>query len=202
MRFVEWSKVLDEFQKPYSYFKTSTGANEYIMEITPIGDFLMCTTNAFLSSFKRKLKPCSPRALNDAYAFFSAVYDMYRSEAALQLIYMPADDTFFWYVPMQRVAPATVTFSRYEGEGYIVADLHSHGGFSAFFSSVDNRDEKGTSLFGVIGNINTNKPTTVWRAGCHGTFKNLDDLHCLFGKGNAGYIDLDIDEAMKCVHTF
>lgn len=46
----------------------------------------------------------------------------------------------------------------------IAFDLHSHGSLPAFFSDTDNRDDAGSvKISGVFGNLDTEKPTAVFR---------------------------------------
>lgn len=52
-------------------------------------------------------------------------------------------------------------------------DAHSHGAMGAFFSSVDDHDEKGTRLFMVLGRLNREKPECRLRAGIAGFYKDL-----------------------------
>lgn len=61
-----------------------------------------------------------------------------------------------------------------EQEKVLVMDIHSHGRFHAFFSSVDNHDEKGVRLYMVIGNLDRHKHTYALRAGMAGSFGTLD----------------------------
>ena len=52
-------------------------------------------------------------------------------------------------------------------------DVHSHGQMNAFFSSVDNHDEKGTRLFLVLGKIGDKMPAWKLRAGIAGHYREL-----------------------------
>lgn len=55
----------------------------------------------------------------------------------------------------------------------LVMDAHSHGRMDAFFSSIDNHDEKGTRLFLVLGRIDREAPAWKLRAGIAGYYKEL-----------------------------
>ena len=49
-------------------------------------------------------------------------------------------------------------------EEYLILDMHSHGTFPAFFSSLDNSDDRGTMRFsGVIGSLDSEEMTSVVR---------------------------------------
>lgn len=56
---------------------------------------------------------------------------------------------------------------------FVVCDIHSHNTMPAFFSSVDNADEIGTQLYGVIGNVDHDDVSVKFRVGCEGCFKEL-----------------------------
>ncbi|MBN2389914.1 MAG: hypothetical protein JXR84_04280 [Anaerolineae bacterium] len=72
------------------------------------------------------------------------------------------------YAPQQRATAGGVW---YEGgsASNVLLDIHSHCEMGAFFSSVDNRDEQGLRLYGVIGKIFT-RPEVRLRVGIYGDF--------------------------------
>lgn len=62
-----------------------------------------------------------------------------------------------------------------EREFLLVADIHSHGRFKAFWSSQDCADEKGSRLFGVMGGFHQKGCYTErFRIGCGGNFMEAD----------------------------
>lgn len=57
---------------------------------------------------------------------------------------------------------------------HIVVDCHSHSHHAAFFSHVDDKDDQHAVKFAfVVGNCNTDKPTTASRLCVRGIFKKL-----------------------------
>lgn len=110
--------------------------------------------------------------LAQVYGFFRAVCEKAKKpvEAYCQVWYSTEGNIFFLKVPEQDVSGASV---KHEGHSIPtdkmihVADIHSHGSMGAFFSGVDDADEKtqGVRIFGVIGNIMTGKPSMKWRIG-------------------------------------
>lgn len=50
----------------------------------------------------------------------------------------------------------------------------SHNNFQAFFSAGDDKDEVAGKLFGVIGMLHTDNPTSVWRAGFNRQTQTLE----------------------------
>ena len=73
--------------------------------------------------------------------------------------------------PMQEAGAGHVT---YEVLPNTVLDIHSHtGGMPALFSSIDNFDEKGFMLYGVVADLRSLFPTVELRLGCYGYFLPL-----------------------------
>ena len=56
----------------------------------------------------------------------------------------------------------------------MVAEFHSHGGHSAFFSAIDDRDEQGFRIYGVVGRLDSPTPELTLRVGIYGHFAPLD----------------------------
>jgi PRTRC genetic system protein A len=48
---------------------------------------------------------------------------------------------------------------------HAIVEIHSHASMPAFFSSVDNADETGFRIYGVLGRVNTTKPEIQMRVG-------------------------------------
>ncbi len=99
-----------------------------------------------------------------------------RKEAAVQIFYDDKTDSYELHFPKQYAEACSVVFDRdmlLEEKKVLVMDAHSHGRMNAFFSSVDNRDEKGTRLFLVLGRIDGEVPAWKLRAGIAGHYKEL-----------------------------
>lgn len=99
-----------------------------------------------------------------------------RREAAAQIFYDDKTDSYELHFPKQHAEACSVVFDRdmlLEEKKVLVMDAHSHGRMDAFFSSVDNRDEKGTRLFLVLGRIDREVPAWKLRAGIAGHYKEL-----------------------------
>ena len=54
-----------------------------------------------------------------------------------------------------------------------VMDIHSHGRMDAFFSTTDDRDERGLRLYMVVGRLDTLLPEVELRLGVYGYFVPL-----------------------------
>ena len=78
-----------------------------------------------------------------AVGFFRAVYRLHRTEAAVLLVWRAAG--FDLAVPAQKVSSVSVKFDLADGDvpsgGRLAGTIHSHGGFSAYASSIDEDDE-------------------------------------------------------------
>ena len=108
-------------------------------------------------------------------------------EAAFQIFYDIETQEYELYEPVQKRSKTSVHFirnHRLETEKTLMMDIHSHGMMEAFFSGIDDRDEKGVQLYMVLGNLNCSSPSLKLRAGMAGHFLNLS-LHDVFEEGSA-----------------
>ncbi len=80
-------------------------------------------------------------------------------------------DTYRLVVPTQC---GTATSLAYEPPAGVVAEFHSHGSLSAFFSATDDQDEQGFRIYGVVGRLDTAEPELALRVGVYGHFGPLD----------------------------
>lgn len=95
------------------------------------------------------------------------------------------------YVPEQVVTESSVEFKRnkqLETKKDLVMDIHSHACYPAFFSVVDNDDEKGTRLYMVIGNLDKDRHSIAARVGIKGIFRELDPFY-FFGNADEFYVE-------------
>ena len=77
------------------------------------------------------------------------------------------DGRYSLRIPEQEASGAHVTYQRIPNT---VLDLHSHPTMSGTFSGVDNRDEVGFQLYGVIGRLDHLIPEYSFRVGVYGYF--------------------------------
>ena len=68
----------------------------------------------------------------------------------------------------------TATRLAYQPPAGVVAEFHSHGSLSAFFSATDDRDEQGFRIYGVVGRLDTPQSELSLRVGVYGQFAPLD----------------------------
>jgi PRTRC genetic system protein A len=59
------------------------------------------------------------------------------------------NDEWHLYIPPQRTHPSYA--KPLEDSNYVPIEIHSHNTMPAFFSAMDNRDENGLRIYGVLG---------------------------------------------------
>jgi len=76
--------------------------------------------------------------------FFKEVYSTYRSEAIVLLLYNEDEGKYVLHIPNQVVTGGGLDYVKpISPKGYVLlGTIHSHAGFSAFHSGVDDHDEK------------------------------------------------------------
>ena len=70
-------------------------------------------------------------------------------------------------VPRQLAGPAHVV---YRATSDAILEIHSHGPLAAAFSPIDDADEQGLRLYGVVGRLGTGLPEVALRVGAYGHF--------------------------------
>ncbi len=144
----------------------------YRIEQMPYGCF-DCREDGSDADFRMTERKIPYGILLDVVAFFKKNP---LKEAAAQVFYDVNARKYEIYYPEQKVTFASVVFTRshdMERDKVLVMDIHSHGTMKAFFSSVDDNDEKGTRLFMVFGNLDKKEITYKLRAGIAGNYKML-----------------------------
>lgn len=97
-------------------------------------------------------------------------------EVMVSYFYNPKTNEYVVDCPNQEVSKGQIAYEdlSYEQEGFIeVLQLHSHNSMKAYFSSVDNQDEKRFLLYGVVGELDQVYPIMKLRAGVNGYFYDL-----------------------------
>lgn len=110
------------------------------------------------------------RMLALVYGFFKEVYRLWNAEAIVFLYYAPSLKRFRVAVPAQTV-PLRWNGFRWKAEGYLqyehlprpegylkIGDIHSHRRMSAFFSQVDDEDDREDGLRLVMGRLDEPAP--------------------------------------------
>ncbi len=123
--------------------------------------------------------PLVPSAiLEQVVSFFRKVNKIYNSEVFLQIFYDLIKDEYFIHCPKQTVSGASVKYENNEllsdKDKILVLEIHSHNTMNAFFSSVDDNDEKGDRFYGVVGKVNDFFPEIKLRVSLGGRCTEID----------------------------
>ncbi len=123
--------------------------------------------------------PKIPRKILDAVKeFFSYVSRDFETEALVKLAYIPDEKRFVVSVPAQTVSKISVSTQQMflsSMDYMFVMDIHSHNTMPAFFSHVDDEDEKANAVYGVMGCFGDDEPKMLFRAATGGRYVSLSD---------------------------
>ena len=134
------------------YLKKKLGIME---SITPVKGISTLESIEMMATMH--IKPIPGTLFAPVIDFFKKVYKEHRSEAIVLLFYNEEKRTYKIVPPAQKVSGAAVDYNRAMTieDHIMVGDIHSHAGFSAFHSGVDDDDEKSfDGLHITIGNNN------------------------------------------------
>lgn len=187
--------------KPINFFHASNGVFE--IRKNEIGTFCIkinqqsnANKEEFYPFMKLNLPKIPKEELFKIQKFFYAVCDIYGPNEAMVHIYWDKVNKKYVTVALeQRVSAAHVSYKRnkeYElnDDMLLVMDIHSHDTMSAFFSGTDNRDEKETRLFGVIGRVLSPTMDMKFRYGVANKFVDLD-IKDIFAESVKFYRDVE-----------
>ncbi|MFC5449166.1 hypothetical protein ACFPOG_12915 [Paenibacillus aestuarii] len=99
-----------------------------------------------------------------------------QNEVMVQLYWDKLTKQYFLECPHQVVSKARIKVQDYSehllhSSRYVqIMHIHSHNSMEAYFSSIDNDDEKAFMLYGVVGRLNYHQPDMLLRVGCNGEF--------------------------------
>lgn len=93
-------------------------------------------------------------------------------ERFLQVLYENGEYSVF--SPEQKGGATSVSYK--SGMNNVILEVHTHPEMSAFFSDIDDRDEKGFRLYGVFSVIDGKIADFVVRLSVYGYYKNLHYL--------------------------
>jgi PRTRC genetic system protein A len=114
--------------------------------------------------------------LHQVISFFRAILQKAELEALVHLVYNTNSEKYDVIVPKQKVTKVSVDAELQEYPEHLihVLDIHSHNVMAAKFSATDDKDEKATRLYGVIGKLNQAIPEISFRASNGGKFIELN----------------------------
>lgn len=105
--------------------------------------------------------------------FFEKLSDRFELEALVHILYDTIHGKYTIRVPQQELTHTSVHSvmeKEYPEHLIHVMDIHSHNTMPAKFSEIDNRDEKATRLYAVVGRLDKVFPDITVRASCAGRF--------------------------------
>lgn len=108
--------------------------------------------------------PKIPKTLLDQIlSFFRKLTEDHDFEAYVQIFWNPKTEEYFLFCPDQKVSKGRVKYEPSDliAENVLVCEIHSHNSMEAYFSPIDDDDEKkrGDRFFGVVGRLNSVMPT-------------------------------------------
>ena len=121
--------------------------------------------------FRYDLKRIPGEILGQIILFFKKYTEIGNFEVMIRVYYDAVDKDYVVECPQQVVTPVRIDCSYnpdYIGRNslrYIpVLEIHSHNVMRAFFSDVDDEDEKRYGLYAVVGRLDTDSPEIILRA--------------------------------------
>ena len=110
-------------------------------------------------------------------SFFKSLMNGEQELEALANIYWDTkDNRYYIHIPKQIVSKARVDAQLADvGERFIhVMDIHSHNAMKAYFSEIDDDDEKATRIYAVIGRLDKFFPDISARISVGGKFVDIN----------------------------
>lgn len=138
----------------------------------------MVTAPAFIKLYVPKIPEYIYRQI---ISFFRAVMDkVSNSEAFAQVYWDTEERKYVVHIPDQEVSGARVKYdtsknlNAIDSQRYIfVFECHSHNSMAAFFSGVDDADEKETRIYGVFGRLDKDLHEEKFRVVVNGHYLTL-----------------------------
>ena len=157
----------------------------YEMRRTEMGEFVAPKNNVvdfseIRAGFFPALPPIPWELMGQIITFFRSFMKGQMEYEALVYIYWDRqEEEYVVFVPRQTTSKASVHTCMVENslseDRYLLyADVHSHNSMEARFSPVDDKDEKATRLYLVIGKLDRFFPEVTARVSCGGTYLEID----------------------------
>lgn len=156
--------------------------NVYEMRQNEMGKFITHSTGSDMLSdvragFIPALPPIPYGHLLDVISFFRLMALKGDYEALVNIYWDKEAQNFITDVPEQTVTTVSVDSvanPEYDNDRFIhYMDIHSHNRMKAFFSETDNKDEKATRVYAVIGNVLNYFPEIKVRISNGGSFLEI-----------------------------
>ena len=170
--------------KPICLFPARDG-RMYEMRKNRLGVFVTPTDHIHeLSEVRAGFTPALPRIPHKIFSSVLAFFRYYAEqeyplEVMVQIFWDSVEKRFLVIVPYQRVSgvavnvPSASQSQLDEERFYYYADIHSHNIMPAFFSEEDDRDERATRLYIVVGRLQDTSPEIRARISNGGKFLDI-----------------------------
>ena len=166
----------------------------YEMRKTDVGEMVVPKRRvAEFAEVRAGFVPALPRIPREVtgriISFFRSFMNEDAEYEALAFVYWDREnEDFVVHIPRQRTTKASVyanlTDNCLPEERYLhYADIHSHNSMEAKFSAVDDRDEKASRLYIVVGRLDNFYPSVSARISCGGTYLPIDPELVMEGVG-------------------
>ena len=164
-------------------FVPSENGKVYEVRNTQVGTFIAETGNVtILEKVRAGLIPALPpipyRILSEIIAFFRACITKNSELEALAYIYWSfSDSKYYVYIPRQIVSKTSVDalLPEMDEEKFaLVMEIHSHNTMPAVFSPTDDKDERATGIYTVVGRLDKLFPDITTRISVGGKFVEIN----------------------------
>lgn len=187
----------------YELFNYMDVQRRYRVESTPVSFIKASKGNPDAGTYEYRLPKIPGSILKSIVDFFMLVEKTYGTEVLVRIYWDPDKEEYLLELPEQEVSQSSVMTKDPLMDGmYPIMDIHSHCHYDAFFSVVDNTDEIGSRLYGVVGSVH-NDPQFLLRAGTGGCFVNIDDASMVFdlAKDETDWYELLSSQMKEKIHT-
>ena len=174
--------------KAISYIPAKDG-RIYELRKNKVGAFIACSDKvSILSEVKAGFIPALPKIpysiLQQVIAFFrSYITEKVQYEALVYIYWSVPDKEYYVVVPEQKVSANSVDAipPLQDENNILVMELHSHNTMPAFFSLQDDKDEKITGLYGVVGGLDKLHPDIDVRVSVGGKYESVSGTQVFEG---------------------
>lgn len=152
------------------------------VESTEVSLTVAAMEEAYAASgiYQLRLPKMSGKLYDKIDGFFRYIADIYGTEVLVRIFWNRKKKEYEIELPEQSVSPSSVQEESDDKDGVLrkpdciaVAEFHSHCFYKAFFSSVDNEDELGNKIYGVLGDYSKTESNSILRAGTGGKYVYL-----------------------------
>ena len=167
--------------KAISYVPSENG-RLYEIRSNGVGTFIAQTRKATaFQKVRAGFIPALPKipfsVLSEILAFFkSYITKDGITEALAYIFWSKAEERYFVHIPKQEVSKASVDTNEMplaDERFTLVMEIHSHNTMPAYFSGDDDKDEKATGLYAVVGSFDKVFPDILVRISVGGKFVEI-----------------------------